>query len=274
MQNLSCDTLPIRPLCHEIIDSIIQTESYLSTLEDKSPQPILNQLLHKLVAMVTPTYKEDMVDEILQHKTLCGKLSSLRDQLSHCEYALETSWGGKIANSDGDYTRYPYIENYYALVGAELNMLHKHMALTNQSICFIGSGPMPITAFEFKRLFPQARVTCVEKMASAVAIADKISRLSGMTVSHHQNNAENIDYSEHDFILIASMTIGKKNVLEKIVETSKSGTIIGIRSVEGLRHVLYEAVNLQDIPANLVYLGKTEYQPEHVNTTLFYQLNK
>lgn len=258
----------------EIINHILQTESYLSTLTDKSPQPMLNTMLTRLVEMVSPTRDTALVESVLKNKAVSEKLALLRNSLSDCEYALEKNWGDKIVAESTSYTCYPYINHYRALVSAEVSVLENHLAINDQNFCFIGSGPMPITAFEMKKDYPGISLSCVEMTEAAIEVSKKISGLSNLHVDHIHAKAEECDYANFDFILMASMTRGKKSVMEKIEQTAKNNIIIAIRSVEELRHILYEPVNLDDIPASFSYLGKTSYKQEHVNTTLFYRLTK
>jgi hypothetical protein len=256
----------------KIITQLIETEAYLAALGDKAPQPVLNETLGKLVEMVRPCHDCHFVSAILDHEIISKKLSSLHCNLSACEYALEKYWAARIIDQGYHYTDYPYIDSYCALVDAESDLLKKHSSLIEKSICFIGSGPMPITAFELKTKHPSVFLTCIEMETQAIALSEKICVRSGFSIHHIQDQAENTDYSDYDIIFVASMTINKKQVFERIAATAKPGALIAIRSVEKLRRILYSAVREQDIPNRFKYLEKTIYRPEQINTTLLYRL--
>ena len=258
----------------QIINQVIDADTYISTLDDKSPNPKLNALLSKLVELVSPTYTHPFVQNILSNLSVKPRLTSLRQNLGHCEYALEKFWNKKILTENLAYTDYPYIQNYYALVGAEGDTLEQFTTMTDQNVVFIGSGPMPLSAFELKNKYPAITLSCIEMMADAIQMSSAMCAHSQIEMAHIHAHAETADFSQADIVFIASMTISKFNVLKRIKETAQDGTIIGVRTVEELRNVLYEPVQASDIPDGYTYLGKTEYDPSHVNTTLFYCLNK
>lgn len=259
---------------HVIISHIVKTGEYLAGLADKTPQEILNRLLSSLVQMVSPAYGENFSRQVIDHPHIAEKLSCLPAYLGECEYALEKFWACKIARDESDYTCFPYLGNYVALVRAELAVLEKHIDLQQDRMCFIGSGPMPISAFEIKRQYPALTISCIDRENEALDLAHKVGELSGAKLQYIHAPAQQLDYADQAVIFIASMTTGKKELLRHIARTGQNGTLIGIRSTEGLRKILYKALDERDVPKEFKFLGKTEYKPEHVNTTLFYRLEK
>ncbi len=258
----------------EVIRCIIDTEAYLSGLKNKAPQDALNEKLSYLVGMVRPVYNDLIVESVLSDLEVSNRLTSLRSSLSTCEYELEKHWAEKIIANQAHYTDYPYIDSYRALVESEISLLNSQAQLSNQKICFIGSGPMSISAFEMMEQYPDLDVHCVDMSNEAINLSDAVCKASGFSMQHVNAYAQDFDYSDFDIVIIASMTLGKENVLEQIKNTAKNGTIVIIRSVEGLRNVLYCAVTNAEIPSGFSYLKKSDYRPEQINTTLLYCLNK
>lgn len=261
-------------LADQIIRHAVNTNDYLMLLETKSPQQVLNDKLNTLVRLVSPTYGADFANSVLMSGQLRDKISHLRFSLYECEYELERHWAARIISGKNTYADYPYISNYEALVASEKSMLDNHASLACQHVCFIGLGPMPLSAFELKKAAPGLHLHCVEMEEEAIHLSQQVSAASGVGISYIHSPAQNVDYSSFDVVFVAGMTSHKKEVLSQISQTARNGTLIGARSVEELRHMLYEPLAPEDVPATFEYLGKTGYQPEHVNTTLLYRLSK
>jgi len=132
---------------------------------------------------------------------------------------------------------------------------------------------MPITAFEMAQIFENTSFICIERDDDAFLLGKQVAEISAMRIEHVLADAATVDFGEHDVIFLASMVENKKEVLDRIALTAKRGTLVGVRSVEALRHTLYTPVVPSDIPAKWHFEAKTAYRPEHINTTLFYRVS-
>lgn len=261
-------------LVQDIIRQAANTNEFLEHLPNKAPTQCLNDVIAEFHKVVYPFYDDCLIHTVMNDTLINDNLVNLRSKLSECEFELEIYWAHEIAQGRAHYTQYPYMERYHALLQSEQNHLCNIVHPESQAFCFIGSGPMPISAFELKRSYPNVTMHGVEMDADAIALAQQVSARSGVDVHYTQSLAEEADFAQFDVIFVASMTINKKAVLAQIAKTAKNGTIIAVRSVERLRYMLYEPVAAEMIPHNFASLGRTPYSEKHVNTTLFYRLQK
>lgn len=271
---LDAGVMPLDQLAQKIIRKAANTNMFLNQLQDKRPHQCLNDVLSSFVNVVYPFYDDCLIHTVLNDRLIADNLANLRKKLSECEFELEVYWAQKIIEEKAHYTDYPYMSGYAALCGAERDYLEKILQPTDHSFCFIGAGPMPITAFELKRYYPDVSMHGIEMDKGAIDLAQQVSLCSGVQVDYTQACAECADFASYDVVFVASMTINKKQVMERIAKTAKNGTIIAVRSVERLRSMLYEPVAVDMIPDCFASLGKTPYTIHHANTTLFYRLQK
>ncbi len=259
-------------LAQNLVGQVVGTYDYLQALPEKSPQPGLNACLSALVESVRPEYAPSIVKDVLSDKKFRSIVPGLRGQLSECEFELEKHWAGKIVSGQNAYEDYPYISNYRALIDAEARAVKTLRKDPLRHISFIGSGPVPLTAFEMAKMFSETHISCVERDRDAFVLGQEVARASHIGTQHIFSDAAEIDFSEQDVIFVASMVENKKDVLARIAQSARKNTLVGVRSVEGLRHTLYTPVAPADIPDGFHYAGKTQYRPEHINTTLFYRV--
>jgi len=255
-----------------ILQHVDRTSAYLKHLPSKVPQPQLNAALTQLVELVRPAYDSTFVMSVLGHAAMKNHICDLRCHLAECEFELEKFWATKILNGEAQYHDYPYMESYRALLASEMHFFKTQAPSEKARLCFVGSGPLPITAFEFRCHYPEMQVTCVEMDAAAVFLSQQVAEHSLLQIDFAHGTAQEMAYENFDIILLASMTLQKPEVMDRICRTAKAGTLIAVRSVEGLRHFLYEPLDPAVIPPAFEYLGCTPYRPEQINTTLFYRL--
>lgn len=263
---------------HHLVEDIIRhtadTNRFLQELRDTRPTACLDAVIAEFHKVVYPFYDDCIIHSVMNDDVIAKNLNDLRRKLSSCEFDLEVHWAHEIAAGRAHYHDYPYMPRYRALLESEQNHLQAITKPTAENFCFVGSGPMPISAFELKKTWPNVAMHGIEMDADAIALAKQVSARSGVDVAYTQSRAEEADFSAFDVVFIASMTVNKKAVLAQIANTAKNGTLIAIRSVERLRYMLYEPVGAEMIPDNFASLGKTPYSTQHVNTTLFYRLQK
>lgn len=254
-----------------VISHVRRVAAYVRQLHDHAPHAALNDLLGQLVDMIRPVYEPHIAHEILSGFS-ADFFEMLRHDLALCEYALEKSWAKKIIAGHTLYRDYPYIDSYDALVSAEIECMQHILSDMACHSVFIGSGPMPITAFEIKNRIPDIKLTCIERETEAFILGKNVGLASGIQAQHVLNDAARVDYADADIIFIASMVDNKRCVLEKIRETARVGTVVAVRSVEGLRAFLYAPLETHDIPQSYAFIKKTNYKPDHINTTYFYRI--
>lgn len=188
----------------------------------------------------------------------------LLQKLSEAEFQMELFYAqpGRLAS-------FPYHDNYRDLVAEELRALGG--ALPEGDIYFIGSGPLPLTAVECARQTGRS-VICVEKDPAAASLSRRVIAELGLAEKLRVCEADgaDCDYRGAGLVMIAALVDGKDVTLAKI-QNAAPGAMIGIRSAEGLRTLLYDAVDPQEVTRKGYHLAsQTRATPSIVNTTLFF----
>jgi hypothetical protein len=115
-------------------------------------------------------------------------------------------------------------------------------------------------------------VTCIDRDAAACALAGALcskAGLAGITVTCAEG--ADFDYASCPMVLVASLVPEKGQVVRCVRETCPRACV-ALRSVEGLRTLLYDPVDKAELAEiGCAYLGRTQHDPAVINTTLFYE---
>lgn len=144
---------------------------------------------------------------------------------------------------------YPLYARFERLIEREVSLLDGYQP---RRLLFIGSGPMPITAFCMQHRI-DAPVDCLERSPEAVAesrsvidilgLSDKIRVITGL--------GESVDVEAYDVVLVALLAKPKKLILENLLRTCRRDVKIICRTSEGSRCFVYEPTTMDDIPKGL-----------------------
>jgi hypothetical protein len=249
----------------------------LSKEQDLSPR---NEKINKaLTALVnTACLEYDGIDEcsVLNDPYLKVIKDKLLDKLSQAEGAMEEFWAERLNQKDAlslsDLKEFWYWDNYEQLTKGEISHFPSLDLNQGESIAFVGSGPLPLTAI-IMHLETGLPVTCIDNDEKAAALSRTLLEKAGLSDQIrvvHSDGAHH-DYSAHPVTIVASLVPNKDKVVQAIKST-RAQAFIGLRSAERMHALLYRPVNQDD--ANLkdmAYEGKTRHDPATINTTLFYR---
>ncbi len=101
-------------------------------------------------------------------------------------------------------------------------------------IAFVGSGPYPVSAFLIKERYPAAKITCIDNHIAAHILAEAVIARLGMDVVTRLEDAIDVDYRPFNAVVVAAMVSGKRDLIEKILETSDA--IVIVRGRTDLNH--------------------------------------
>lgn len=190
---------------------------------------------------------------------------------------MEYYWAEKFCENNAitqlDLENFWYWENYQGLVDGETPNFPKTQYQANESICFVGSGPLPLTAIVLNQK-TGTKITCVDIDPVACDISRELIGKAGYSDRIEVVCADGADYGyrTHPAILIASLVPNKADVVTRIKETAKT-PCIALRSAEHLHTLLYNPVNEHaDVFNSCTQTAKTPYDPKIINTTLFYHV--
>lgn len=162
------------------------------------------------------------------------------------------------------------------LVEAEQALLRQHgVALEGQKVCMIGPGAIPYTGLALAQA--GATVDLVDMYGPACDFSRRwLQQLFPRTTSAiHQMPGQDMNYSTYDVVVVASMLLGREDVLRAIRRNPPKHVII--RSTESTRPlcVLLNQVSQDELdllqPARL--LGRSNPPAWVGNISLLYQLD-
>ncbi len=150
-----------------------------------------------------------------------------------CQYAQDI-----LAGKESALDNYFLNKRFERLVNRELSLLSGDPP---QKILFVGSGPLPISAFHMHRATDQP-IDCLDSNPSAVHISRQVIEKLGLKdqVRVFNGLGESFDISEYDLILIALLAKPKRRILRNLRKRAAPGCRILCRTAFSLRTLVYE----------------------------------
>src|SRR5262245_2637294 len=261
----------------DLIACILQAHTALGRETDLSPRnPVINRALSALVRGILEGCPPDDVKDVLGDPGVFAIRGDLIGKLAIAEGEMERCWGemlcARASLVAADLTDFIYWDSYRNLVAAELSNLPVDLGLgKGQSIAFVGAGPLPLSAI-ILHICTGLRVTCIDRDPRACRIACELCRKAGLRdIDVTCAGGARYDYTSHPLVLIASLVPDKGAVMRCIRERCPHA-VVGLRSAEGLCSLLYDPVDEAELEAmGCGFLRRTGYDPQVINTTLFYE---
>lgn len=259
------------------IRTIEDAYKVLSEESDLSPRnPAVNETLSRLVQTLSKEYSDDEVSRILLDPQVRKMRGGMLEKLAQAESEMELFWAKEFCKksviSQQDMKDFWYWQNYSDLVGVESNHIPNQIYTPGESICFVGSGPLPLTAIVLNQKTGR-NITCLDIDPAACEASTLFLKKAGYDKSINVVCVDGAEYNfdRHPAVLIASLVPNKNETVRRICETSDN-PCIGLRSAERLHTLLYDPVDEDaDELSMCSFSGRTAYDPKIINTTLFYQ---
>jgi nicotianamine synthase len=151
---------------------------------------------------------------------------------------------------------FPYYSNYLDLSRLEISALSTIHPKAISTVCFIGSGPLPMTSLCFLNLMspPPTRIHNIDCDPHAIAVSSQLSKSLGTSNLTFQlaDAAEVHNLSSFEVVFLAGLVGGTKDVKTRIVKNvvarCRKGTLIVLRSAHGVRKFLYQEVDVGVLP--------------------------
>ncbi len=242
-----------------------EASAVLGQAQDLTPaNENVNRCLKAFVQAVLDCRVSAQHTDLLDRADVRALRAPLVDKLSEAEFQMELFYA-----QPGRLNAFPYHDNYRDLVAEEIHALQT--SNVKGDVYFVGSGPLPLTAVEFARQSGQ-NVICVEKDAQAAILSRRVIAELGLAdkVGVIEADGATLDYKGAGLVMVAALVDQKDATILNIRKTAPT-SMIGIRSAEGLRTLLYHAINHDEITRNGYQLtSQTRATPAIVNTTLFF----
>lgn len=159
------------------------------------------------------------------------------------ETLLEKQFARRVV--DGAVTEqqaYPLSQRFQRLLGRELNLVPGEPP---KRACFLGSGPLPISAIWLHRI-TGAAVDCVDHEPEAVELSRRYLASQGLEreIRVHLNEGEAVDPTGYDMILVALLAKPKHGILRQLRRAAQPNCRVVCRTSHGLRQLLYEPTDV------------------------------
>lgn len=260
-----------------VIRTVEDAYDVLTREMDLSPaNPKVNDALTRLVQTLSKEYTPDEERHILMDRTIRARRGPLLQKLALAESEMERFWAEKLCKNDvitqEHLEDFWYWQNYNDLVGGEAVHIPQEIYRPNESICFVGSGPLPLTAIVLNQKTGR-NVTCVDIDPVACEASERFIRKAGYANSINIVCTDGADYNYrlHPAVLIAALVPNKGDVMKRVKDSAENPSI-GIRSAERLHTLLYDPIDEDSEDyAHCVFTAKTAHNPRVINTTVFFQ---
>lgn len=264
-----------------VIARIVAVHDLLISESDISPRNRkIAPALRCLVETLMKSYEPSEAAAILNHAIVSSLRASLLDRLSEAESELEMFWAHRFLDRRTlnlvDLEEFLYWRHYERLLATELQALArtrwKLNAHQGASIVFVGGGALPLSAIVIHMLTGEP-VVCLDENADAVDCAKLLLAKLGLSqVAAVKADGAAFDYGDASVVFIASLVNRKTRVAQRVAETGRE-PVVAVRSVEGVRALLYSPADLGALKsAGLCLVAQTKPHAETINNTLFFNI--
>lgn len=230
----------------------------MKRLNKLAPNTESNSAFSRLVELVVSNKKSIQKNSAISDPRILKIQTSMQKIASEGEYLLEKHYANEIILNKSKLSDFPYYQNYRKLTQIESKYIGKRNTL------FIGSGPLPLSAYMYTEKGIPVSVLDIDKKALTLskkffkhifkATSFRKSTSSKMlytSINHIQGNIHKYSsISDYSCIFLGAL-VGKSpgekyKILKKIIDSAKPGTRIITRTVEGLAELLYPSVKIPE----------------------------
>lgn len=242
---------------------ILRVYEQLSAQASRAPSPVVDALFADLVGACVHADSAD-VASVLADPRIDEVRPDLIRLCAEGESLLEAVWARRAlaaADACAETAAFPYFGNYEQLARLELHALAGagHRPEATRGVCFVGGGPLPLSAILLRRALP-AQIRIVDRDMEAVEVsrslvgrvvpAERIDIVLADATSAPDMARAVVDC---DVVVVAALVgttrAQKRAALRAIGASVEPGTYVVIRSADGLRSLLYPTVDLRDVRA-------------------------
>lgn len=237
-----------------VCNHLVRLIDELERCEGGNPRERFRAALCIEHVVMSDLWSDDEEDAILADPRLAARVGVSQRIFCDLESSIERSMadfvrlGGAETTWDPKDVSQHYIARYEYLAQCEVELARMGSA---DRVLFIGSGFLPITAYEYVRQ-ADCRVDCADFVPEAIDCARGITRRIGMEDRVHffQTRGEAHDPAAYDVILVGVLAMPKMTILQHLAARSKAGCRILCRTTYGLRQLIYRnaAIEYGEIP--------------------------
>jgi nicotianamine synthase len=243
-------------------ERIVGIYQRLRSLDSLAPSPVVDRLFTDLVQACVTTDPRHTAT-VLGDERVRALRPHLRQLCSDGETFLEKAWAREVLRSPDARLRladFPYLANYEKLARLEVHALAAsgHDLTSQPTVCFIGGGPLPLSAIFLQRLLA-ARVRVVDRDPEAVELSGRVLGLllpAADAICVRRADARSVDdlaaaVDGCEVVVVAALVgtdaMDKRTVLANLGRVLQPGARLVVRSADGLRSLLYPVVDVGDV---------------------------
>jgi nicotianamine synthase len=254
-------TDPARARAGALADRVVSVHDRLVALDSLAPSTLVDGLFADLVRTCL-TADPRSVDAVLADDRVRALRHRLVDLCARGETRLEAAWAARVlaaADPAAELGRFPYLANYEALTRLEVHALAAagHGSGSPRRVCFVGGGPLPLSALLLNRT-TSAQVRVVDRDATALDQASRVLDALGagdavrcLPADAASGAGLAVAVDGCDLVVVAALVgltrEAKQQVLRTLAGVLAPGTWVLLRSADGLRALLYPAVDVGDV---------------------------
>lgn len=250
------------------VETIRRSYSLLSQEQDLSPANArVNAQLTDLVRTLTRCQTPEISDYLLTAPELATEREHLPRLCAEAECEMEKFWARHLIACDVcDVSKFWYYPEYQELCRAEKALFVESRSF--ETISFLGSGALPLTAFLLAKHLPGAKVTCVDFDEEACDLALQLSRKIGIANDIDIRCMDALEYAprDHELVICASLLQGREKIYRRLQDRQCA---MIVRDSEGAYQFLYKAAELPE--RGFREIAKTGVDPRRINTSRYYE---
>lgn len=230
-----------------VSDRLLRLMEDLERSRKGSPRDLLRAALSIEHVAMCDLMSADEEEAIITDPRVVAKLSSCQSVFCALETAIERSMA-EVARLGGagmiwadDNVSQHYIARYEYLARQEIDLAGIR---AHERALFIGSGPLPITAFEYVRQCG-CTVDCLDFVPEAIECSRQITERLGLAdrVRCFQTRGEMHDPSQYDVILVGVLALPKQAIVNHLDAGVKRNCRVMCRTTYGLRQLIYQSAS-------------------------------
>ncbi len=226
----------------KIINSIEKSYSILAVQADLSPKnSIINTTLDNLVEDVIKhnKYSHLFCEDVFTCPKIAKISPKIREYCQRAEVEMEHFWSDYFINKNdfnvNDLQEFIHYKCYKNIANQEMDLL-KRNKIKYDNVAFIGSGPLPMSSLLMASNFNH--ITNIDHCPKAIEKSDKLTKKLFSNIANIKSSAKDFAYFGCDVCFIASMIVGKEDLLEELYKQNIKYLII--RDALKLTQLFYE----------------------------------
>lgn len=233
------------------VDFVLDVHRLLRRAADLSPaNPAVADMIARFRQRLRISYRREQVQAVLEDRSIRPIHRELLAVLSKVEGLEELYEAKRLLEKPGNgidlVASLPAWNVYVSLAGKEMQAFEsipEAAASPSEPILFVGSGPLPLSAIVM-RMNGRTNTTCLDLNPEACEVSKRLVRRLGLeeSIVVLPEDGAKFDYRPYRRILVASLVTDKAAVLERIRSTNPKA-VVGVRTAEGMRRLMYEAVD-------------------------------